>query len=163
MTLVSTTLTWTAMAAIINADNTFRAIARASVTAPGAMTTASVTLAGGTDPTTTNARFEFTTGGAGGLFYFGQDRTVAVTQVEGNFPGGAGSTVQVELVNLDAGLRPVTAESSTVFLSALPATADFSMSGGVLLLGRLRALRVTCAIAGKVWVTFRQQPNVSTY
>lgn len=153
-------LTLAALAARINATREFRAYVRASVVTPGAMVSTSVALAGGLDATieSEGARYRFAAAGNAGLFYFDQDRALILESIEGNFPAGVGAALKVELVNLDDGLSPITNESSTLYASVVPATADFSMTDVGTVLQKFRALRVTCPAAGKVWVTFRQAP-----
>lgn len=158
-------LTLDALAAVINTTAKFSAILRASVVTPGAMVILAATLADGLDAVLeaggSRVRLEVT-GANGGLFYFNQSHSLVVTQIEGNFPTAAGENVQVEVVNLDAGLQPISDESATVYLATLPATNDFCISDVKLALNKLRALRVTCTVAGKVWISFRQEAMPST-
>lgn len=158
-------LTLTALAAVLNTTPKFAEILRATVVTPGAMTSTSATLADGLNAQIeaggSRVRLEVT-GLNGGLFYFNQRDSLVITQIEGNFPSAGGANVQVELVNLDAGLTPITGESATVYSGALPSTDDFCLSDMRVALNKLRAVRITCTVAGKVWISVRQEAKPST-
>lgn len=149
--------TWEAFVTYINRHAVLAPLMRASLLVAGAMSANSVTFVGGVDPTIDAGKSRFRVENTdGGLFYFDQDRALILEQVEGKFPGGVGVTATVELINLDEGLQPLTDESSTLFSVALPASEDIFVGDIKVMLQKLQAVRVTCAFAGKVWLTFRQ-------
>jgi len=157
--LTALALTWDAMASRINSDRTFSQYVRASVTTPGALTAQTALFAGGVDPTLTAgaARFKYVAAGNAGLFFFDQKTAIDVFAIQGKFPGGAALTCTIELVNLDDGAQPIDSEAATLVSVTLPASEDFSVLDAIRL-QKSQAIRVTCANAGKAWVSFRQAP-----
>lgn len=150
--------TLTSLAAYINATKGLREYLSARVVTPGAMITSSATMSGGAEPSieAEASRYKFS-GVNAGLFYFDQPRSVCVTMIEGNFPTGAADALVVQLVNLDDGLTPISGESSTLLSTTLAASNDFCIADARIVLHKYRAVKVTCAKPGKVWITVGQE------
>jgi hypothetical protein len=157
-TVIATATTEAAVVSAINAG--LSAYVRASTSVPAAVVaTGSATLSGGTDPTIiNNSQFKYPSAASCGLFYFDQRENYVITQIEGVFTVAAPTTLSIDLVNLDEGLRPITTETGPLYTGSMTvAVPGVTISDVKFQLMTFRALRVQIGAPGIVRVQVRRE------
>ena len=157
-TVVSVNTTEGSAVSAINAG--LSAYVRASTSVPAAVVASgSATLTGGTDPTIVgNSQFKYPSTTHGGLFYFDQRENYVITQIEGVFTVAAPTTLSIDLVNLDEGLRPITTETGPLYTGSMTvAVPGVTISDVKFQLMTFRALRVQIGAPGVVRVQVRRE------
>lgn len=153
--------TATTEASVVSAINsTFSATVRASTSVPAAaVASGSATLTGGADPTIVgNSQFKYPSVASCGLFYFDQRENYVITQIEGVFTVAAPTTLSIDLVNLDEGLRPITTETGPLYTGSMTvAVPGVTISDVKFQLMTFRALRVQISAPGVVRVQVRRE------
>ena len=157
-TVVSINTTEGSVASAINAG--LSAYVRASTSVPAAaVASGSATLTGGADPTIVgNSQFKYPSVASCGLFYFDQRENYVITQIEGVFTVAAPTTLSIDLVNLDEGLRPITTETGPLYTGSMTvAVPGVTISDVKFQLMTFRALRVQISAPGVVRVQVRRE------
>jgi hypothetical protein len=124
----------------------------------GALTVPSTgSLAGGLDPSIiVGCRYEYSAppSGLAGLFYFDQYECQVGLQIEGTFtPAGSPTPFFVEAISLSRGLEPDASTAGIIFSQSITSSIpSFMVTDVKVHLLPCRALRVRCALPGKVRV-----------